>query len=209
MARWIPVAILVLAGACAVTVALALRGSRAGSPPADLAGHVEKAAADLRAEALRKHPEMSESMALRAAAVERAESQMAQPQSTDSAAGNAAGNFIGFYLVNTRSRVQYCQARGVDLSPFVARFSAVHAPEWAKAQTLLRRRGMDFEQVWPQLKPTMDKLIEQGMRDTAASAQTDETGVCRYMADNPELVVPTLTYSTVSPTMERALMSAE
>jgi hypothetical protein len=209
MARWIPVAMVVLAGACAITVALALRGSRARTPPADLAAHVEKAAVDLRAEAVGKHPEMSESMAMRAAAVERAEREIATPQSTESLAGNAAGNFVGFYLVNTRTRADYCQARGVDLSPFVARFSSVHAPEWAKAQTLLRRRGMDAEQVWPQLKPTMDKLIEQGMRDTAASAQTDETGVCRYMAEHPELVVPTLTYSTVSPTLERALMSAQ
>src|SRR5450631_4510 len=37
-------------------------------------------------------------------------------------AGTAADNFWGFYLINTRARLDYCAGKGVDIGPFVRAF---------------------------------------------------------------------------------------
>jgi hypothetical protein len=127
----------------------------------------------------------------------------------DGRAGIAAGQFLGFYFANTRSRPAFCRAHGVDIGVFVARFEQAHAAEWNQAQALLRARGMDVEKVWLTLEPTLRSVVTNGLGEGAGAARADPVGTCHLIAETPDVAVASLTYAKVNPTLDKILLDAK
>jgi hypothetical protein len=131
------------------------------------------------------------------------------PATPDGRAGIAAGEFLGFYFVNTRSRPAFCRANGVDIGAFVSQFERVHAPEWDKAQSLLRARGLDVENVWLELEPTLRSVVARGLGEGAGAARADPVGTCHLIAQTPDVALASLTYAKVNPTLDQILLDAK
>ncbi len=121
-------------------------------------------------------------------------------------AGIAAGEFASFYFVNTRSRPAYCRAMNFEIAPFVAKFSAANAAEWTKAQSLMRRGGVDPEAFWTQAQPTLDRVVLRGLGAAPGMSAPDS---CRAMVTAPDVAAASLTYAKVNPVLHRALMEAQ
>src|SRR5450432_703430 len=99
---------------------------------------------------IEKPPELPPSAVAQQEATESMARKLAR-QTGAERAGTAADNFWGFYLINTRARLDYCAGKGVDIGPFVRAFEDYHAPEVAIAKDIYRAS--------PE-RPPVDKLYE-------------------------------------------------
>src|SRR5262249_13416757 len=71
----------------------------------------------------------------------------------------AAQIFIGYYLVNTRARVEYCQERNVDLTRFAEEFGRLHREPYERAVAELKAKGLSVDKVWSVTKGAMSRAI--------------------------------------------------
>ncbi len=159
-------------------------------------GMVEKAKAD--------HPDMPLADAMKATSTELANQKLASLDAKDRAK-TAAGFYMGFHWSNTRTRKDYCDARGVDIGPFVSAFENAHAQEYARAKAILVADGTDPEKAYPLIKPQMVQAIDQDMRDIGKGANLGESESCQFLVDNAERIVQLL---VLPPAVKQALSDA-
>jgi hypothetical protein len=128
-------------------------------------------------------------------------------------ASRAAGQFMGFYLANVRTRAAYCRARDVDISPFVEAFSAGHASLYAKSRTILSRGRYTADELEAKLlealAPTFSKTIADDMTGLAAASKITEADACRLLSDRGAEFAGRMLLSKSNPLLYEALRSAQ
>ena len=159
-------------------------------------GMVAKAKAD--------HPDMPLADAMKATSTELANKTLASLDAKNRAK-MAAGFYMGFHWSNTRTRKDYCNARGVDIGPFVSAFESAHSQEYARATAILAAEGTDPEQAYPLIKPQMAQAIDQDMRDIGKGAHLGEAESCQFLVDNADRIIPLL---VLPPAVKSALTDA-
>lgn len=175
----------VLGGIVAVVIAMVvfktLQDRRKDPDPEALKAAVSAEMETLRAEAKKRHPNLSDSEAMEAVAMERASERLSSTQSEDKRALTAASLFYGFYFVNTRARPEYCNGHGVDIAPFVRAFDAAHAEELDRARKIVSENGVDPATLYPMMRDELGRTVAQDMQDTAKSIQGTATDACRVL----------------------------
>lgn len=171
-----------------------------------------KAMDDLKAKAAAEHPDKPPALAAQEEALKQSAQTLAQ-QSGAQKANTAAGQFLGFYLVNVRARHDYCKALGVDISAFTDQFKAQHRELYAKSRLIHDRASPGAAalevQMAQQLKPTFDKTIQEAMAMTAHESQMTEQELCSAFSMNGGELAAELHLSKVNPGLQQALLEAK
>jgi hypothetical protein len=109
----------------------------------------------------------------------------------------------GFYLTNSVARVEYCARHGVDLAPFAAAFARAYGDDHRRAVALGRPHGLDEALVLAMGRATMDRVMDENMRDLAAQAGgLDEVALCEAINANADAFTATI---VLAPELRAAL----
>jgi hypothetical protein len=150
-------------------------------------------------------------------------SALAQQEATDSMAkklaaqsgperdGTAADNFWGFYLVNTRSRLDYCAAKGVDIGPFVRAFADFHVQEVAIATDIYRASPQrpPVDKIYDMIKPDLEATVAQDQADMATSLNMTRKEACEFLNKNTDAMLAEVNLRKMQPAVYAALHAAK
>lgn len=160
----------------------------------------------LKKDAAAKHPNMQPAEAMQREAAAQMSQKLAAETSDRKRLESAAGNFMGFYLVNVREREAYCRERGVDIASFVAAFQGGHARELLKAQEALANTPVGMDELYKRLKPQLAAVIAQDMLDITAQNKISEKQACELVAENGAALAAEMHLSRAQPAVHRALV---
>lgn len=166
--------------------------------------HVAEKIESLRAEAEKQHPGMAKTDALKAVAEVDSKRQLDALSSVEEKKKSAAFMFFGFYFLNTEGRVDYCKARGTDLTPFVNAFTAKNRAEYAEARKALSKTGMQPESLLSTLKEQIASVVEQDMKDVATGANVPVEQTCALFNEHADMLVQEI---KLTPEIRSALMA--
>lgn len=158
---------------------------------------------EMQARAEQAHPDMAKTDALKQLATDESAKTFATLTGTQQAQ-TAAGMFWGFYWVNTKARVDYCDQRGVDISPFTVEFERSHAAELSRASAIYSAAGENPLEHLPKVLPQLAKAVEQDMIDVTAGAQVPLDQACELFNENAEELVERI---QMPPHVKRALLA--
>lgn len=133
---------------------------------------------DLQAEAAKKYPNLPLSDAVKKVGEERASAMLSAESNPEQKNLRAAQMFYGYYFLNTKIRVEYCNSRGADISPFVNRFQANNRAEAARAQAIFAKANTQPEDMLAMIRPALAKAVEQDMKDVSAGAGVPVDKAC-------------------------------
>lgn len=166
----------------------------------------EQALDQLKQDAAAKHPGVTQSEAIKREASAQMSSNLAAQSNERKRLEAAAGNFLGFYLVNVREREQYCRERGVDIGAFVTAFQRGHATELSKAREALASAPFAEDELYKSLKPQLAAVITQDMHDIAAQNKISDKQACELVAENGAALAAEMHLSKAQPAVHRALL---
>jgi hypothetical protein len=131
-------------------------------------------------------------------------------QSGPERAGTAADNFWGFYLLNTRSRLDYCAAKGVDIGPFVRAFADFHAQEVAIATDIYRASPQrpPVDRIYDMIKPDLEATVAQDQTDMAAGLHVSQKEACEFLLKNADAMLAEVNLKKMQPAVYSALHAA-
>ena len=133
--------------------------------------------------------------------------------SGESKAQEAAGQFLGFYLVNVRARREYCQRLGVDITPFVKAFSAEHKDLYEKSRKIIARGPYSPNQVeeklYNMMQPTIQTTVGDAMRTMGSEVHASEQQVCAAFNANGAKVANAFQLSTLNPALYRVMLEVK
>jgi hypothetical protein len=132
-------------------------------------------------------------------------------QSGPQRAGTAADNFWGFYLVNTRARLDYCAAKGVDIGPFVRAFADYHAAEVAIATDIYRAspERPPVEKLYDMIKPDLEATVAQDQADMATNLNVTRKEACEFLNKNTYAMLAEVNLKKMQPAVYAALHAAK
>lgn len=161
----------------------------------------------VKKDAVEKHPGVPVSEAMRQEAVNNASVKLNTETDEKKRLITAAGTFMGFYLVNTRERVELCREQGVDIGQFVLAFERGHLAELAKARAALSSSSASEEKLYAMLKPQLRQIIAQGMTDMSSSYKVSLKEACELIATNGATLASEMHISKMQPVVYNVLSS--
>jgi hypothetical protein len=170
------------------------------SPEAQAEGQLWK----MEREAQVAQPGKPTAVAMTQYAIEKASTELAAAPEAERAF-KAAQIFIGYYLVNTRARVEFCAERHVDLGKFADEFARLHAAQYERAVALLTARGLKVEQIWSITRTAMSRAITHDMGGFTAPG-IHSPKACEEVARQARYFARKLDLKTRQPEVQRALM---
>lgn len=166
----------------------------------------------MRETAAKEHPDQPISEAMRDAALKLTTEKLEKESGTKKA-DTAAGQFIGYYFVNVRTRYDYCKGIGVDIGSYVKAFKANNATLYEKSRVIHGRSPYTADKVelesYRMLLPTMQKTIVDAMGDMAKQSNISEVEVCKAFSDNGEELANEMMLEKVSPALYKAMLEAQ
>lgn len=125
---------------------------------------------------------------------------------------SASNFFFGAYLMNTRSRPEYCKSLGVSIAKFVDDYQKVHKDLFASAERIqiedFRQHGYkyDFDDLYKLVLPTLQKYLVQDMKDTSTELKISEHDLCQSFQEHADVWVDQLDYRRRAPEVARLLL---
>lgn len=124
----------------------------------------------------------------------------------------AASQFMGFYLANFTVRTEYCQALGVDISPFANAFKAEHEVLYLKSREIFSRKGVSPDgietKMLKSLGPKMRKVVAADMAKIGDSLKISKVQVCKLFIKRGKRLAAAMLLSKKNPPLYQALVSA-
>ena len=117
----------------------------------------------------------------------------------------AAETFAGFYLINARSRKEFCESLGIDISTFTNEFITSHNEEMAITKELYLKSPGDIDELYKIINPQILGMLEQDMNDLAASINGTPTDACIVMEEYGLEVAKEMHLSIMQPAVFKAL----
>jgi len=96
----------------------------------------------------------------------------------------ALSMFMGYYLTNHRTRSDYCNKLGINISTFTKRFDELHQNEITLSKQHVFKRASEIEKLYKVAKPGLEKFVQQDMADMSAAYSVTTTGVCKLIEQN-------------------------
>jgi hypothetical protein len=143
-------------------------------------------------------------VALSRYASERAARMVAEAAPEDRAF-TAAQIFMGFYLTNTRARVEFCREQKIDLANFADAFATIHTRQHERAAALLAAKGMTVDDTWSTLRPALMHAVELDIGATSGIS-TSVAAACHEIALRSSYFAGQLDFAHRQPEVQRALM---
>lgn len=171
----------------------------------EMEANIEASMNKLKADSVKKNPDVSVSEAIGREAVARTSEQLSAEGDEKKRRARAASSYFGFYFVNTRTRPEFCRRQNVDISPFVAAFEREHAAESAQARAALAAVDTDENQLFDLVEKQLQQLIVQDMTDIATANKVSLREACQLIARNGEAVAAEMHISKVQPAVYRTL----
>ncbi|MBK3780103.1 hypothetical protein G3A43_07520 [Paraburkholderia aspalathi] len=176
------------------------------------AGKANASIQALQDQAEKQHPDMPLGEAARQAAASQSVAELAAKSGAQKADA-AAGQFLGYYLVNVRSRPAYCQSLGVDITSFVEAFKQHNAALYTKSRVINARGPYSADaledMLYKQMGPNLERAVGANIEDAAKRQGVTAAAVCQSVADSPAQMVQLLDLQTVNPATYQALMEAQ
>lgn len=202
-------------GACVgIAVSVAIQKWLKGKDEEAVSTAVYNEMENFKAKAEALHPGEAPMAALHEESIKRSED-MLSGKTGEEKAQNAADQFLGFYLMNTRIRADYCKALGVDISPFVNAFAMEHYKLHEKMQAIHARKTPQLTadevegQLYTLLLPTSQKMVSDDMAALANKNNISETRACSVIASKGFAVASAMNVSKLNPALYYALSGAQ
>lgn len=147
---------------------------------------------EIRDKAEANHPDKPLSESMRQEAVKKSGKDLSEKSGEDKAM-SAASQFLGYYLVNVKTRYDYCKNLGVDITPFVSAFKAENKQLYEKSRAIVARGGVtSFEEIQDiylkNSSPVISKVISDDMETAAKAHNISTKDVCGlYRSKGAEL----------------------
>lgn len=120
-----------------------------------------------------------------------------------------ANQFLGFYLVNARTRPEYCSNLGVAIPTFVSEFDKINQRELISARKIQALSPEPDEEKFYQLtKSSMLKTIAFAMKDQASQLKMTEKELCQAIESNAIDVAGSFRFSGLMPSQSKVLIEA-
>lgn len=159
----------------------------------------------LKSDAATNYPDKDLSTAIKQEAISQAEVKLKSETNNQKKLENAAGMFMGFFLINTKTRPQFCNYQGVNIQPFVTSFEKKHINELAKARDVLSSAGFTEGKLYSMLEPQLEKMLAQDMNDFALHDKISMKEVCTLFASNGDAFVEEMQISKTQPQVYQLL----
>ncbi len=145
---------------------------------------VEQQFFELELEAENAQPDVPKSIALQDVAIKKAKENINSQADSTKRRQTALSTFMGFYLVNTRTRRAFCREHGVDLTEFSAEFEINHEREMELAMVMVFTQEGSIDKLYKILESQFIKVIEQDMTDLSTIYQVGLKDACELIESN-------------------------
>lgn len=122
----------------------------------------------------------------------------------------AANQFPGFYLVNARTRPEYCSSLGVAIPTFVSEFDKINQRELISARKIQATSPEPDEEKFYQLvKASMLKTLTFQIKDQASQLKITEKEFCQALESSATEIAGRLRFSELMPSQSKVLIDAK
>lgn len=149
--------------------------------------------AELQAEAAKREG-MLKADALREAGLNQVSGKLKAAKGADARALVAAETFFGFLYMNTKARLAWCSARGVDIAPFARVFTDYNAMQLKRATEVFSANGADPESLWAMTRDGMMEIVEQDMQGVATSNNIPLEKTCDFFNEHAAEIAPHIAF---------------
>lgn len=123
--------------------------------------------------------------------------------------GVASAQFFGFYLINAKTRFDYCNQLGVNTKRFVDELEKVNSRELVASRLiLLRNDHIDENQFYLSIKPAMEKALSTLMKDQANQSKMTETEFCKSIDNSAAQYASMMKFSDGMPEQSKMLIDS-
>lgn len=192
-----------------LTFAVAFFVVKYGMTDAEKNAAIENANAEIdaiRADVQINNPDVPEVLAVHEAASKKMIENINAKGSAKEKQKTAAGSFLGYYLANYRQRAEYCNNLGVDITPFISAFKALHEDEYAVSVKAVSATPKNVDELFISLQPQFATVIEQDMEFIANENGVSLAEACRLISDHADFLIPDMHISLTQPMVYQALM---
>jgi hypothetical protein len=154
-----------------------------------------------------EYPDEVEIVAMQKTAARRSEENMNAQGSFEGKRKAAADTFFGFYLVNVRTRMEYCRDLGIDVLSFSNLFKETYKKEYSIAKKLREYSLSDIDNLYSSIQPVVMKVIKQDMESLAAGNGMSISESCQLLVDEASQIIYSMHMSTSNPAVYSVLMS--
>ena len=166
---------------------------------------VEEVFSEIEKEAENYDPEAPKSVALQEIAIKKAEENINSKSTPKKKKEAAISTFTGFYLVNYRTRREFCEGLGVGISTFTNEFKKTHRDELNIAKKIVFKNESDIDNLYKLIQPRLEKLIVQDMNDVASQYNVTTSEACQLVEENGVSFAETMHVSKIQPTVYRGI----
>jgi len=166
---------------------------------------VENLFSEIEKEASTYNSETPKSIAFQEIASRKAEENINSQRYSLKKRQTAISTFMGFYLINYRTRSIFCKNQGVDISTFSNKFKALHKTELSLSKELVFKKQSDIEKLYKILKPQADKIIEQDMLDLSKAYEVTLRGACELLEQNGVAFAKEMNLLKIQPSVYKAI----
>jgi hypothetical protein len=160
----------------------------------------------LKAEAVKERPDLPADIALQEKAKEITAAKIAT-QSADKKAETAADMYIGFLLINTKTRPAFCKEQGIDIPAWTAAFEKINATETAKARQIHSKVGFDEDRMYAMFADQMNKMVSDDMNGIATDNKGSLQDACKLFQDQADERASEMSFAKLQPAAYKALMT--
>lgn len=180
-------------------------GMKQSHQESSIANQAGQELAAVQEDAHKNYPNEPEIIAMKKASTNKIKEMIAAQESKEKQLQLAANAFFGFYLANYKTRKDYCQAQGVDITPFTDAFKELHNDVYVKA-VKAKAASVTVEKVYRELKPKFLQIIEKDMQFIADEYGISISEACQAMSDNAQDAADMLHMYTSQPEVYNFLM---
>ena len=171
----------------------------------DAISGVNKSIEKLKIDAVKNHPDTQLSIAMQQEAISQAKVKLESESNEQKKLQTAASMFMGFYLINTKARLQFCSNQGVYIQLFVASFDNMHKHELKRAREIMSTTGITEDKFYSMLEPQMNKVLVQDMSDISTANNISTKDACTFINENADGLVEQMQISKTQPQVYQIL----
>ena len=117
----------------------------------------------------------------------------------------AASQFLGYYLINIKTRKDYCSNLGVTITNFVNEFESEHTTDLSNARKILKTTLEAEDKFYFTSKNSFEKILNLEMPAQAKQLNLTEKEVCESLETNGASVAKAMRFSDALPLQSKIL----
>lgn len=166
---------------------------------------VEEAYSEIEKEAESNNTGISKSAAIQETAIKKVEQKINSKNSPQQKKETAISTFMGFYLVNYRTRSDFCEALGISIPTFTNKFKEIHRNELNLSNKIVFKNDGDVDNLYKLVQAQLEKIVTQDMNDIASQYGVNTTGACQLVEDNGITFAESMHVSKIQPTVYKEI----